>query len=208
MLEDSKRRKEQGQQTCAVCTEKDVLHPFFKCTRHAVCQTCLQHAQTCELTCCSFCPVPAATLHLQCPNCAFEFHTDASARFGTSCGNCGSNFVPQLLRIWKRGMHTYTNFLTETERKLLNDDFNSSGGHVHCPSCRLALSRSSACNDLFHCGFERVCACCGQFAFRWERGLSEHRQLTKCAPVVEQDTLVQKIGEEAATAQRVLQTFS
>jgi len=170
---------------CPVCKGFGVnLQPLCGCSQHRVCEDCADHARQSDVTRCVFCPVPDATLHLQCPSCsAVKVTTDADALHGCACLQCHTTFTPQLLRIFKRGPHTYTNFLTEAERLQLSHEFRTTGGRVQCPTCRHPVERASACNELYHCGHEKLCAACGQFAFRWEAGLVQHRRESGCACV-------------------------
>lgn len=166
---------------CPVCkTFSTNLHPLCGCSIHRVCANCVQHASDSDVRRCVFCPVPDATLHLRCPCCAHVHVTmDMSAVQGMTC-RCGHHFVPDLLRVFKRGPNIYTNFLSDNEKRQVQDEFHACGGRVQCPSCRHPIERESACNELFHCGYERVCAACGQFAFRWEAGLVQHRRESGC----------------------------
>jgi hypothetical protein len=150
------------------------------CSTHRVCADCVEHARSSDVTRCVFCPVPDATLHLQCPCCSAVNVTTQDAVHGCTCQQCASHFVPELLRIFKRGPHTYTNFLTDEERNRLAREFHATGGRVQCPTCRHPVERATACNELFHCGHEKLCAACGQFAFRWEAGLVQHRRESGC----------------------------
>ena len=169
---------------CPVCKGFSLdLVPLCGCSRHRVCSDCSEHARQSDVTRCVFCPVPDATLHLQCPHCASVTVTDADALHGCVCIQCRMEFQPVLLRIFKRGPHTYTNFLTPAEKTQLASDFAVTAGRVQCPTCRHPVERASACNELFHCGHEKICAACGQFAFRWEAGLIQHRRESGCACV-------------------------
>lgn len=40
-----------------------------------------------------------------------------------------------------------------------------------CPTCKVALEKSSACNDMVHCGNMHVCNFCQQVSFPWENGI-------------------------------------
>lgn len=167
---------------CPVCKSfHTALQPFFGCSKHRVCAECVQHAHASDVHSCVFCPVPDAVLHLQCPSCSYVTVSTMDALHGATCASCRSCFVPSLLRVFKRGPNAYTNFLTDAERKLLSSEYRATGGRVQCPSCRHPIERASACNELVHCGHEKVCAACGKFAFRWEAGLVQHRREDGCA---------------------------
>jgi hypothetical protein len=169
---------------CPVCKSfHTVLHPLCGCSKHRVCTDCVQHAKDSDVKQCVFCPVPDALLHLQCPSCTSVSVCTMDALHGVHCGTCRVHFVPSLLRVFKRGPHAYTNFLTEAERQQLTSEFRATGGRVQCPTCRHPIERASACNELVHCGHEKVCAACGQFSFRWEAGLVQHRREQGCACV-------------------------
>lgn len=173
---------------CPVCKSFHTdLYPLCGCSKHRVCSDCVQHARDSDIKQCVFCPVPDATLHLRCPACTAVSVRTMDDLHGVHCDQCQTAFVPTLLRVFKRGPHTYTNFLTDTERHQLASDFRATGGRVQCPSCRHPIERASACNELVHCGHEKVCAACGRFAFRWEAGLVQHRREDGCACVPNPD---------------------
>ena len=44
--------------------------------------------------------------------------------------------------------------------------------HVDCPTCSSKIFKTSACNDLRHCGSTSICYYCGQHSFPWEDGIS------------------------------------
>jgi hypothetical protein len=47
--------------------------------------------------------------------------------------------------------------------------------HIKCPSCEINLFKSSACNDMHHCGLSHSCYFCSIRSFPWEKGiLQEH----------------------------------
>ena len=174
--------------SCPICRDfSSCLVPFHGCSTHRVCKSCLQHAKDSDVHSCALCPVPDATLHLQCPSCKhIGFYESVAAAEGAVCNSCSLRFVPQLLRTFKRAPHTYTNFVTHKEVVELRQEFHESGGRVRCPSCRQPLERAFACNELFHCGHERVCAACGCFSFRWEAGLVQHRRERGCVSMPEE----------------------
>lgn len=43
--------------------------------------------------------------------------------------------------------------------------------HVNCPGCNTMLHKTSACNDLHHCGDRNVCNFCNSSSFPWESGI-------------------------------------
>ena len=50
--------------------------------------------------------------------------------------------------------------------------------HAQCPSCDSSLFKSSACNDMIHCGKSHVCYFCLERSFPWENGFhKDHWQL-------------------------------
>lgn len=63
--------------------------------------------------------------------------------------------------------HTIHQKDIELKIKELNDHFPLV--HVSCPSCSSLLFKSSACNDLYHCGNIHVCNFCQQKSFPWEK---------------------------------------
>ena len=168
--------------SCAVCFENATLDNFLTCTKHRICSSCTKHAATSGITTCALCPIPSANYHVQC-ECSLKFFSETLL---CEC-SCGSAFTPKLSRIFKRGPHTYTNFLDDKDREWLKNQFNKYGGCVWCPTCGQGLQRSDACNELYHCGVEKVCACCGQFNFRFEKGMIEHRRESGCASYVSDD---------------------
>ena len=167
--------------SCPICRDFcQAVVPFLNCSNHLVCASCLEHAKSSDVRVCPLCPVPEAQLHLQCPACSHTFFSNSEARVGAQCPKCTASFVPRLVRTFKRAHHTYTNFLTDKEKSTLQAEFQECGGRVQCPGCRHPIERALACNELFHCGYERVCAACGCFSFRWEAGLVQHRRERGC----------------------------
>jgi len=166
---------------CPICREFCAsLVPFFSCSSHPVCAACLEHARASDVNVCPLCPVPDAQLHLACSQCSHTFFSRAESSLEATCPQCAHAFVPRLSRIFKRSAHTYTNFLTDKEKQVLVSEYQECSGCVRCPSCRHPIERAFACNELFHCGHERVCAACGCFSFRWEAGLVQHRRERGC----------------------------
>jgi hypothetical protein len=166
---------------CPICRDFcSSVVPFFSCSNHLVCAACFEHARASDVKVCPLCPVPDAHLHLQCPECSHLFFCPSEANTGADCPACKSHFQPRLIRTFKRSAHTYTNFLTENEKQILKSEFEDGAGRVRCPGCRHPIERAVACNELFHCGHERVCAACGCFSFRWEAGLVQHRRESGC----------------------------
>jgi hypothetical protein len=45
--------------------------------------------------------------------------------------------------------------------------------HAQCPSCESPLYKSSACNDMIHCGKSHVCYFCLERSFPWEKGFDK-----------------------------------
>ena len=43
--------------------------------------------------------------------------------------------------------------------------------HANCPTCKIPLYKTSACNDLKHCGSMNVCNFCCMQSFPWEHGM-------------------------------------
>lgn len=43
--------------------------------------------------------------------------------------------------------------------------------HANCPTCKIPLYKTSACNDLKHCGSMHVCNFCFSHSFPWENGM-------------------------------------
>lgn len=178
--------------TCLLC--KETVHQVFPmngCVQHGICADCTEHARLSEVKTCAFCPIPTAVFDIQCPECNIQFTTSS---LEATCPN-HHTFTVQLLRTWKRGQHTYTNYLKPEEKQWIKKEMDEYPFSVHCPTCRTPLERSSACNELYHCGHECVCNACGQFSFRWENGLHEHRHETGCASHVDLDKEVKCKGE-------------
>jgi len=180
-LNTIRQKRDLGQ--CSVCFESATLKDFIGCSKHAACSSCLQHASLSGVISCALCPLPLANYHVQCSQCLNKFYSDS---INCNC-SCGNKFIPQLSRIFKRGPHTYTNFLDEKDKQWLKNQFNQYGGCVWCPTCGIGLQRSDACNELYHCGVEKVCACCGQFNFRFEQGMVQHRKESGCAAYISED---------------------
>lgn len=172
------KKKDKGE--CAVCFDQASLQPFLTCEKHKICKGCTMHASQSDVFKCALCPVPPPIFHVQCPCLNIFFSHSLQCK----C-SCGNEFIPKLSRLFKRGPHTYTNFLEAKDKAWIRDQFNKYGGCVWCPTCGQGLQRSSACNELYHCGVEKVCACCGQFNFRFEKGMVEHRKEKGCASFFE-----------------------
>lgn len=180
--------------SCLVCKQENVqLNSFFQCSSHRICAQCLEHAKICEIHSCTFCPAPPINFHLQCTHCQYTYYTNDLIE--NECPKCQKEFPIRLLRIWKRGLNTYTNFLTEEEKQILRSQFFDYPGKIFCPSCRIPLERSTACNEIHHCGPEKVCNACGQMSFRWEMGLHQHRKQSHCANMIHEDTEALEYGE-------------
>lgn len=45
---------------------------------------------------------------------------------------------------------------------------NASSATVHCPTCKTKIYKTSACNDLKHCGNMHICNFCQEQSFPWE----------------------------------------
>jgi len=199
-LHDIMHKKDNG--SCSVCFEVTSLHDFMNCAKHGACKSCLHHASLSGITSCAMCPKPEANYHVQCPSCLNKFFSDS---INCKC-NCGHAFTPKLSRIFKRGPHTYTNFLDEKDKLWLKNQFNQYGGCVWCPTCGIGLQRSEACNELYHCGIEKVCACCGQFNFRHEQGMVQHRKESGCASYISEDRDI-KGNEHFVTREKLRQNI-
>jgi hypothetical protein len=185
--------------TCLLCNEVvNQVFPMNGCQKHLICSDCTEHAELSNVLQCSFCPIPTAEFDVQCPICSVQFITTS---LDTTCPNHHS-FHVNLLRSWKRGENTYTNYLKEEEKHWIRKEFEEYPTSIHCPTCRTPLERSSACNELYHCGHECVCNACGQFSFRWENGLHQHRQESGCASHVDVDSEVKLKGEGACIFER------
>lgn len=195
-----KQREEQiVYPTCLLCQEKVLqVFPMNGCTKHGICAECTEHAANSEIKTCSFCPTPSVTFDVQCPFCKIQFFTDS---LQTTCPN-HHQFDVKLLRIWKRGEHTYTNYLKDEEIHWIKKEMEEFPSAVHCPTCRTPVERSSACNELYHCGHESICNACGQFSFRWENGLQEHRKESCCAKHVDFDSEMKIEGEGCCIQRR------
>ena len=200
-LNDLMQNKQKGE--CKVCFERDFIEPFFMCSKHSICKMCKGHATLSGITSCALCPVPVANYHVECPSCLKKFFSEV-----ISCAcSCGHHFLPKLSRIFKRGAHTYTNFLDAKDKEWLKNQFKQFGGCVWCPTCGQGLQRSDACNELYHCGIEKVCACCGQFNFRFEKGMLEHRKESGCASHVHEDPDINN-NESEVTRRKLAQTLN
>lgn len=47
--------------------------------------------------------------------------------------------------------------------------------HAKCPTCKTSIFKTTACNDIKHCGSQNVCFFCQHISFPWENGIkSEH----------------------------------
>lgn len=177
---------------CLLCQEKVFqVFPMNGCMQHGICADCTEHAAHSEIKTCSFCPTPSVVFDIQCPVCQVQFLSDS---LQTICPN-KHEFHVKLLRIWKRGPHTYTNYLKDEEIHWIKKEMEEFPMAVHCPTCRTPLERSSACNELYHCGHECICNACGQFSFRWEEGLQEHRKESGCSQHVDFDSEMKCEGE-------------
>ena len=167
---------------CPVCFDyKQDLTSFCGCDKHLLCSECQSQAKISEILNCSFCPIPSSILHLKCPSCShigyYKKNNDLNININIECVKCLLNFIPKISRIFKRNTNTYTNFITENEFDKLQLLYNTFDGCVWCPTCHQPLQRLEACNELYHCGYEKVCSCCGKFSFRWEKnGLLNHRK--------------------------------
>lgn len=160
------RQKDAVCPACFEFTSADNLRML--CANHRLCTSC--HALNQKYSGkCLFCPPPAATLHLQC-KCKHVFYS--SKQDTIHCPACSAPVEITLSRVWKRG-RAYTNFLTQKERHQIQVEFACLKA-VQCPGCRQGIERKEACNELCHCGYEKVCATCGYFSFSWESGLRQH----------------------------------
>lgn len=55
-------------------------------------------------------------------------------------------------------------------KKILEMQAHAPWFHAQCPSCDTAMYKSSACNDMKHCGKTHVCYFCLERSFPWENG--------------------------------------
>ena len=66
------------------------------------------------------------------------------------------------------------NFITsemiEQKIKEMKEDFP--WFHSICPTCEISIYKSSACNDMHHCGNSRTCNFCSHRSFPWETCIS------------------------------------
>ena len=71
----------------------------------------------------------------------------------------------------KEGMPIRRNHITEENVRLKLKIFTEHKPlvHVNCPTCSCLLHKSSACNDMHHCGKVHVCNFCQQKSFPWEK---------------------------------------
>ena len=69
------------------------------------------------------------------------------------------------------------NFIT---KDMINEKINQMNEdypwfHSICPTCEVSIYKSSACNDMHHCGPSRICNFCLHRSFPWEDGIcNEH----------------------------------
>jgi hypothetical protein len=109
----------------------------------------------------------------------------------TSCGRCDEedcqclNISQELLpkgysRVFSNGFvplrrHRVTDKMIDQKIQNLEEHFPLV--HIKCQNCKTTLHKSSACNDMFHCGRIHTCNFCQQNSFPWEKGMPlEHWQ--------------------------------
>jgi hypothetical protein len=65
--------------------------------------------------------------------------------------------------------HCVTNFMKQQKIESFKNTFPLV--HANCPTCKTPLYKTSACNDLKHCGSMNVCNFCCMHSFPWEEGV-------------------------------------
>jgi hypothetical protein len=46
---------------------------------------------------------------------------------------------------------------------------------MKCPTCQVTFHKTSACNEIYHCGKLRICNICRYKSYPWEKGIElEH----------------------------------
>ena len=188
----------QARPACSSCQDGNtLLTSSYGCQQHLLCSECADVASKAEVKTCPFCPPPPVGMDVRCHSCNHVSSLQASESF--IC--CNQLQESRLLRHFHRDGRL-TNFLTAEELLRMRHQFKSSNFAVTC-MCGMAVERQSACNELYHCGHHRLCACCGAFTLPWEDTLQQHCAESGCRRHVDDDQLVAVVGEQEAVRMRI-----
>ena len=194
---------------CAICAAVSESFPY--CTSHPFCGDCTLHARSCGVKECPMCPQAPWNLHLRCQVCSeiTIFENEICQRKEFEC--CTRQEI-NLIRIFQRSQQSqqrqcFTNFITPEESLKLEEEVRKNNYAPSC-WCGQALEKTSACNDVFHCGKQSVCYACGCRSFPWESGISKHREESKCPLYFYQDDLARQHGEHEAMRIRFRQELT
>lgn len=179
-------------------------HQSF-CENHLLCSDCYQLALDAHVKTCPFCPPPKQTMQVRCCHCQAISTCEASENFTCSC--CSAFQPSHLLRHFQR-QYSFTNFLEKQEYLTLKQEYENNKFSVKC-LCGQSLCRASACNELYHCGHHRICACCGAASLPWEETLAKHVASSdlQCCRHIEDDDFSKKMGEACAVEFRLRRTL-
>jgi hypothetical protein len=123
----------------------------------------------------------SCSLTVKCPRCATFWCTRCNSSGRNSACPCSSLPPEQLPQGWSRyfrredglpkRMHeiTLADFLALVAR--VKESHKNSRTSVQCSGCDHALSKTSACNEMHHCGSRRACYICNLSSLPWEQAL-------------------------------------
>ena len=71
------------------------------------------------------------------------------------------------------GMPIRKHLITKEMISDLKNDIENN--HMKCPTCQITFHKTSACNEIYHCGKLRICNICRYKSYPWEKGIElEH----------------------------------